>query len=256
MMIRLTIIIAIITLFKITINSQNIEYKHQFLILKKDSVKYRLLTPLNYSKNKKYPLLVFLHGAGERGVDNELQLKHGSTLFTRIEYLEKYPSFIVFPQCPNDEYWVTINEDINAKFKYVSKPKKNQQLRKVEQILKNIEKNYSIDKNRIYVGGLSMGGMGTFELVYRNPNKFAAAFSICGGAHPNIANKLNAINWFIYHGDSDQVVPIESSEVMVNALKQLNTTVSYTVYKGVNHNSWENVFKDSGFLESIYKQER
>ena len=219
-----------------------------------DTIKYRLLVPNDYDEHTKYPMLVFLHGAGERGNDNELQLIHGGTLFGSKKIRKKYKSFVVFPQCPKKKYWATIIDNEDGSFKYSPDPKRNIQLSRVEFLLKDLENIYNIDENRIYVGGLSMGGMGTYELVYRNPNKFAAAFAICGGANPKIARKISSPSWYIYHGTEDKVVPAEHSKRIVAALKEANANVNFTLYEGVYHNSWDMVFKEKNLLKSIYKQ--
>lgn len=244
----------IFLLLRLNVNSQEGIYIQKNSITNSDSLKYRLLIPDNYDENKKYPLLVFLHGAGERGSDNQLQLIHGSTLFSSKKTRKKFKSFVVFPQCPINKYWATIIENEDGNFTYSPDPKENLQLSKVEFILKDLEHIYNIDKNRIYIGGLSMGGMGTYELVYRNPNKFAAAFSICGGANPKIAEKISSPAWYIYHGTEDKVVPIEHSRKIVAALIEINANVEFTEYEGVNHNSWDMALKEKDFLKSIFKQ--
>ena len=99
-----------------------------------------------------------------------------------------------------------------------------------------------------------MGAMGTFELVYRNPRKFAAAFAICGGANPKIARKLRRPAWRIDHGDADEVVPFEHSEIMAGALLEKNSSVLFNRYSSVNHNSWDNVFVDPAFLPWLFSQ--
>ena len=219
------------------------------------SLPYRILLPKSFQKDKKYPLLVFLHGAGERGVDNELQLMHGSSLFLENSFREKHPAIIVFPQCPKGGYWATVlSREGPRKFIFSEKPKNNPQLDLVEGLLRALQKKYQIDKKRIYLGGLSMGAMGTFELVYRNPRKFAAAFAICGGANPKIARKLRRPAWRIDHGDADEVVPFEHSEIMANALLEKNSSVLFNRYSGVHHNSWDNVFVDPAFLPWLFSQ--
>ncbi len=218
---------------------------------------YRVLLPENYNANKKYPLLLFLHGAGERGNDNALQLTHGSEQFLTKTFREKQPAIIVFPQCPKEGYWATVlTRETPLKFAYPKKPKNNPVLGLVEGMLKRVLSTYKVDKNRLYVGGLSMGGMGTFELVYRNPRKFAAAFAICGGANPKIARKIRRPAWRIDHGEIDEVVPIALSEQMVEALKKKKNQVMFNRYPDVNHNSWDNVFADPGFLPWLFSQSK
>ena len=221
------------------------------------SLPYRILLPKGFEPTKKYPLLVFLHGAGERGSDNGLQLTHGSSLFLTPAFREKQPAIVVFPQCPKEEYWATIvSREGPNRFVYSEKPKDNPQLDLVEGMLRSLKKKYRIDKKRIYLGGLSMGAMGTFELVYRNPRKFAAAFAICGGANTKIARKLRRPVWRIDHGEADQVVPIVLSENMVSALEEKKAKVLFNRYPGVNHNSWDNVFADPSFLPWLFAQSK
>ena len=221
------------------------------------SLPYRVLLPKDFQASKKYPLLVFLHGAGERGEDNELQLTHGSSLFLNDVFREKHPAIVVFPQCPQEAYWATVlSREGPQRFAFSEKPKENPQLGLVEGMLRMLQKKYRINKKQLYVGGLSMGAMGTFELVYRNPRKFAAAFAICGGANPKIAKKLRRPVWRIDHGEADEVVPIQLSENMVTALKEKKANVQFYRYAGVNHNSWDNVFADPAFLPWLFSQSK
>ena len=232
------------------------EYKAAVFSQNGKTLPYRILLPEAYENNKSYPLVLFLHGSGERGNDNELQLFHGSKMFLDSTFREKNPAIVVFPQCPKDSYWATVEKNSSTKFSYFEKPKNNPTLSLVEGLLDQIILKYGVDEDRIYVGGLSMGGMGTFELVYRNPNKFAAAFAICGGAHPKIARKIKKPVWRIDHGDADTVVPIEFSKAMVNALIENNADVTYNWYSGVKHNSWDNVFADPNFLPWLFSQKK
>lgn len=251
------ILIAFSTLLCLMLYSQNNKFEYQTYQDNGITMPYRILFPKNYNENKKYPLLLFLHGAGERGNDNELQLTHGSSQFLNESFRQNYPCIIVFPQCPKDGYWAnakTVNEPV--KFSFNKKPKNNRMLDLVEGILKTIRQKYLIDKKRIYVGGLSMGGMGTYEMVYRNPRLFAAAFAICGGANPMIARKIRRPSWRIDHGDEDSVVPIKLSEQMVTSLENQKANVKYNIYKGVNHNSWDNVFADVSFLPWLFSQKK
>ena len=237
-------------------NCQNNNYEFFQYIVAKDTINYRLLSPYEYDPSKKYPLLLFLHGAGERGNDNQLQLLHGSSLFVQQEVRKKYQSFVVFPQCPKDQYWASVEQDPkNETFNYPDKHSDNLQLQNIERLINYLKRIYNIDKKRIYVGGLSMGGMGTFELVYRNPKTFAGAFSICGGAHPNIIKKIKKTPWFIYHGKLDEVVPFKDSKIIVDALKKSNAKVRFKYYEKEKHNCWDKAFSESNFLD-FYKIEK
>lgn len=221
---------------------------------------YRMLQPKNFDSNQKYPLLLFLHGAGERGNDNEKQLIHGGNLFLSAIQSDQYPSFMVFPQCPTEDYWgnadITRSEGkIDIKFKNGGEPTPS--LEAVLALLDSMVQLPFIDKDRIYVGGLSMGGMGTFELCYRRPDLFAAAFPICGGGHPESV-KLYASKFpiWIFHGEDDNVVSAEFSKTMVDVLKAEGANPRFSLYPGVNHNSWDNAFAEPDFLEWIFSQKK
>lgn len=221
---------------------------------------FRMLQPKNFDSDQKYPLLLFLHGAGERGNDNERQLVHGGDLFLNAIQSDKYPSFMVFPQCPPDDYWG--NADIKRSdgkidivFKNGEEPTPS--LDAVLALLDSMVQLPFIDKYRIYVGGLSMGGMGTFELCYRRPDLFAAAFPICGGGPPeSVKLYANKFPLWIFHGEDDSVVSAEFSKTMVNALKAEGADPRFSFYPGVNHNSWDNAFAEPDFLEWIFSQKK
>ena len=124
----------------------------------------------------------------------------------------------------------------------------------LQQLLKSVIKKYPVNKKQIYVGGLSMGGMGTFEIVRRNPKLFAAAFPICGGAEPSTTSKLKKVKWWVFHGAVDKVVPPELSVKMVDALTAVNAEVKFSLYPGVNHNSWDNAFAEPTFLSWLFSK--
>ena len=236
---------------------QNYTYKYATHEQDGKVLPYRILLPEDYDVLKEYSLLLFLHGSGERGEDNELQLVHGGKLFLEADFRKKYPAIIVFPQCPTDEYWGTVSDrEGPSKFSFSKNPKNNPTLDMVEGMLENILLNYGVDEKRIYIGGLSMGGMGTFEMVYRNPRTFAAAFAICGGANPEIARRIRKPVWRIDHGEADEVVPVQFSIQMGNALKEKKASVWLNLHPNVNHNSWENVFADPTFLPWLFSQSK
>ena len=251
-----TLLLLTICIFKgfFSLNAQ--EYKYAAFKKEGKTLPYRILLPEDYDVEKKYPLVLFLHGSGERGNDNELQLVHGSSLFLDKGFRKQNPAIVVFPQCGADDFWSTLDRDNPSGFGFVEKPKNNETLELVEGMLDELILNHGVDKKRIYVGGLSMGGMGTYELVYRNPRKFAAAFAICGGANPKIARKLRRPAWRIDHGEADEVVPVELSKKMVSAILKKRGSVTYNWYPGVNHNSWDNVFADSEFLPWLFAQKK
>lgn len=221
---------------------------------------YRILYPEGYDKSKKYPLILLLHGGGERGNDNEKQLAHGAKLFLNKNMRIKYPAIVVAPQCPADKYWATSTIDRNTipfkiDFDYAKEP--NWNLRAANELIKKIAREESVDVNRIYITGLSMGGMGTFESVYRYPDLYAAALPICGGGDLKLYDsRVNKTPYWIFHGDADAVVNVELSRTMYAKLKTLKANVKYTEYPNINHNSWENAFSDPEFLNWMMKQRK
>ncbi len=225
-----------------------------------DSIPYRVLLPENYDASKKYPLIYFLHGAGERGNDNEKQLIHGARLFLKAEVRKNFPAIVVFPQCPEESFWsnVNITRDSSDKrvFIFQESGDATKAMILAQALLKDLMQKYPIEKKQVYVGGLSMGGMGTFEIVRRNPKIFAAAFPICGGAAPGAADKMKKINWWVFHGAKDDVVPQSCSDVIVEALKKVNAPVKYTVYPDANHNSWDAAFAEPELLNWLFSNKK
>ncbi|TAI46692.1 phospholipase [Flagellimonas allohymeniacidonis] len=224
-----------------------------------DTLPYRLLLPANFDANRKYPLILVLHGSGERGNDNEAQLVHGSSLFLKKEIREDYPALVVFPQCAAGSSWskVDVEGDMpNREFIFYEDAEPTKDMFLLEGLIKELKKNFRIKRDQMYVGGLSMGGMGTFELVRRNPKMFAAAFPICGGANPAISKRLRKLDWWVFHGDADQVVPEKCSADMVKTMKAEGISVKYSVYEGVTHNSWDNAFAEPNLIPWLYSKSR
>lgn len=220
-----------------------------------DTLQYRMLLPENFDEKKQYPVLFFLHGAGERGTNNEAQLIHGSKLFLNPENRKNFPAIIIFPQCPQDDYWANVIIGDGKKLERFSfqkggKPRKSMEL--LIALVAKIKSEKFSDKDRFYVGGLSMGAMGTYEILRRKPNVFASAFAICGGDHVENVKKYKHVPLWIFHGAKDSVVPIQKSEIVVNELKRLNSDVKFRVYPDANHNSWDPAFAEPDFLSWIF----
>lgn len=221
---------------------------------------YRILFPENYDKTKKYPLILLLHGGGERGTDNEKQLVHGARLFLRKDIRQKFPAIVVVPQCPGDAYWASakIDRTVNP-FKIDLDYSGDAQwpLAAANELVAKLADEESVDKSRIYITGLSMGGMGTFESVYRYPDRYAAALPICGGGDTDAYDKrIRRTPFWIFHGSDDSVVDVQLSRDMVKKIKSAGAKVKYTEYPGVNHNSWDNAFAEPSFLEWMFAQKR
>lgn len=222
---------------------------------------YRILYPKNYDQTKKYPLVLVLHGAGERGDDNEKQLVHGSKLFLDSLNRLNYPAIVIFPQCASESYWANVDVDRTKNpytlvFDY-TRPIMPPLQAAIELVQKTIAEG-SVDSKRVYITGLSMGGMGTFEAVYRFPKLFAAAAPICGGADLKAYDKRVAKTpFYIFHGADDAVVGVENSREAVAKLKSLKTKhVTYMEYPGVNHNSWDNAFAEPDYLSWMFSKRK
>jgi len=217
-----------------------------------DSLQYRIQYPFNYDAGKQYPLVLFLHGAGERGSDNESQLVQGSKVFADTGNRNAFPAIVIFPQCPKDSYWANVDVDrstypIGITFHPDQKPTPHLQM--AADLVNSFIEDGKADPSRVYIAGLSMGGMGTYEMVQRNPETFAAAIAICGaGSTSEVQNyALNTPFWVI-HGAEDNVVnPIHSLE-MAQAMLEAGAKPRVTVYEDANHNSWDPAFAEHDFL--------
>jgi predicted peptidase len=227
--------------------------KHRF---EKDgqTLPYRLLKPAKSEDGKKYPLVVFLHGAGERGDNNEAQLIYGSSLFLKPKVREAYPAFVLFPQCPNNKRWVDVDWGQKTPHKQPTEPSLPMSLTKalVDQLLKE----QPMDAKRIYVMGLSMGGFGAWDWAARYPESTAAIAPICGGADDSTAEKLKSIPVWAFHGWDDNVVWPQRSRSMVESIKKAGGSVRYSEYEKVGHGSWSRAFEEPELLPWMFAQNK
>lgn len=187
----------------------------------------------------KTPVLLFLHGAGERGIDNDSQLRHGAAEI--INWCEKKSQkvLLLFPQCPENKQWV----DTPWNELRHTLPPESGSMRLVRMMLDFEISCTDADLHRIYVVGISMGGYGTWDILSRDPDKFAGAFPVCGGADVGMAEKLKDIPILTYHGDNDFTVPVSRSRDIVNAVRNAGgKKISYIELSGCGHNSWEPAF--------------
>jgi predicted peptidase len=214
---------------------------------------YRLLKPDDYDPKKKYPLVVFLHGAGERGTDNAKQLIHGVPEFAKPDVRKAHPCFLIAPQCPDKARWVEVDwgADSHTMPKEPSEP-----MRLLLELIPALQKEYSIDDKRLYVTGLSMGGFGTWDLIARKSDWFAAAAPICGGADEATAEKLVKTPVWAFHGDKDPAVKPSRSRNMIEALKKAGGKPKYTEYKDVGHNSWGPAYTDPELMKWLFEQKK
>lgn len=236
---------------------QNDLFQKKEFIYKGDTLKYRVLFPENYDTNRDYPLVVFLHGSGERGSDNEMQLTHGASLFTGEQNRKDFPSIVIFPQCPQEDSWVEREKIDFEKIEFPKKPTMTKSLFLVKKLLDSYKKTEAVDKHKIYVMGLSMGGMGTFDLICRYPKYFAAAIPICGGVNTTRLKKVKNMPIRIFHGGADEVVSREFSRNAYIELKaQGSVRAEYIEFPGVGHDSWTKAFAYPDYLGWMYYQSR
>lgn len=226
----------------------------------KDSIYYRILFPENFDPKQKYPVLFFLHGSGERGSDNAKQLLNGGKLFLKPENRKQFPAIIIFPQCPENDFWanIKITTDSAGKrnFDLQTGGKPTKIMKALLGMIENtLEKPY-INKKQVYVGGLSMGGMGTFELLRRKPKTFAAAFTICGADNLANADKYKKVPLWIFQGGKDDVVNPSYSTATANQLKIIGKEVKFTLYPDANHNSWDPAFAEPKLLPWLFSHQK
>jgi len=227
-----------------------------------DTLQYRMLEPLHYDSYKKYPVIIFLHGSGERGRDNAAQLLHGGALFLKDSIRQAFPAIVIFPQCPPDMTWAPfrLKRDTSGKVTGAEFPTDVPQPKPgalVKALLDSLLASGKVDPKRVYIGGLSLGGMGTFDMIARYPDVFAAAFPICGAGNVSTAaNYAKKIPVWIFHGGADPVVPVQFSRDFYAELQRLHGEVKYTEYPGVGHNSWDNAFAEPGLVPWLFKHHK
>lgn len=205
------------------------EQKLNTEITKAVEIDYLLSLPKGYGEtDRKWPVMLFLHGAGERGENLDLVKKHGPPKL--IEQGKQFPFIVVSPQCPSGQWWTEKSDTLMA-------------------LLDQIESKYAVDPDRIYVTGLSMGGFGTWTLATRHPERFAAIAPICGGGDWYLADRLKDVPVWAFHGAKDSVVPLALSETMVQAIERTGGSARLTVYPEANHDSWTATYDNPELYE-------
>ena len=216
-------------------------------------VLYRFTAPEKAEVGKQYPLVLFLHGAGERGSDNKVQLKHGVNDILKGAAALGESVFLIAPQCPANKWWTTAAPDRRVRKEAGGKESLT------EAVLALIEKTaekHPIDPKRIYITGLSMGGFGTWDMLARSPQTWAAAIPICGGGDPLSVRRFKHIPIWIFHGDADDVVPAKNSELMAAALEDAHGKAELTMYPGVGHDSWTQTYKNLEVIKWLFAQKK
>jgi predicted peptidase len=220
-----------------------------------EEFKYRLLKPAKVEPGQKYSLVVFLHGAGERGDDNRAQLQYFPEMMAQSENREKYPCFVLAPQCREDKSWAGFGRRNRDAREVSGEP--GDQMKVVMQILEKTIKENPVDTKRLYLTGLSMGGFGCWDWATREPDRFAAIVPICGGGDESKADRLVKTPIWAVHGDKDDAVRVEQSRQMIDAIKKAGAEPKYTELAGVGHNSWTPAYEDpKGVVPWMFEQRK
>lgn len=214
---------------------------------------YRIYSPVDTAAKKKYPLVLFLHGAGERGDDNEKQLVHGAKDIWMYSKSVNDPVIIIAPQCPNGKQWVDVPWGSDS---HVMPPEPSVPMKLTVELLNEAIKTMPVDQKRIYVTGLSMGGYGTWDIIQRYPKMFAAAMPVCGGGDAAQAATISRIPIWVFHGGNDNVVKTSRSRDMVEALKAAGGKPLYREYPNVGHNAWSATYSDKEVLAWFFGQKK
>ena len=196
-------------------------------------MKYNVIFPQNYNKGqqKDWPLILFLHGASERGNNITILKKHGPP---KVAKKMKLPFVILAPQCDHEEYWET---------------------KKVIKLLDLAIEQHSVNPKKVYLTGLSMGGFGTWQVASHYSERFAAIAPVCGGGTKQIANNLVNMPIWIFHGEKDDIIPVTKSIEMAEALERAGNKVKLTIYPNVGHDSWTQTYHNPELYDWFQKFE-
>ena len=221
---------------------------------KGDTLNYRLLFP-DADTFRKYPLVIFLHGAGERGNDNEAQLKWGVTNFATDQNMTLHPALVIAPQCPANLNWSNFSQDRNTtEIRLQATPTRPMEL--LIGLIHQLIKTMPVDTNRIYITGLSMGGNGTYEAIERYPHLFAAAVPVCGRGDASKAASIAHLPIWIFHGAEDSGVSPTYSLDMLQALTKAGAHPGFTQYPETGHFSWLGAYSDPLMIEWLFRQRK
>jgi len=220
--------------------------------------RYRLLRPATSAGDgrdgRRYPLVLFLHGAGERGDDNVKQLKYLPTWLAEPALRQRHPCFVLVPQCRMDERWVDVSwADVKSSPQPAAA---TVDLTAATKALDETLLREAVDPARVYLTGLSMGGYGTWDLAARQPERFAAILPICGGGDDDVAARIASLPIWCFHGDADTAVPVERSRSMIAAVKAAGGRPIYSELPGVGHDSWTPAYRDGFVLDWLFSQRK
>ena len=214
--------------------------------------KYLFHKPENYSENEKYPVVLFLHGAGERGDDNLLQLRIGIGTALEDEHSPLHNAFIIAPQVPRDKLWVDTPWDVGNYL--VDEREETPYLAGAIQIVRDTLKNYNTDEKNVFVMGISMGGYGSWDALARHPELFVGGFICCGGADLTKADIFKEKTIYTYHGTADDIVPCFGTQNVVKAIKDAGgEKITYREYEGMNHWTWDRAYSEYEDIKALFK---
>lgn len=200
-----------------------------------EEISYLLFIPDNINERKRWPLMLFLHGAGERGDSLDLVTVHGPPKMARQGDFEEF--ILLAPQCPTGDYWST-----------------PQQVDRLVALIHYAKESLPVDPSRVYVSGLSMGGYGTWSLLATIPDEIAAAAPICGGGEVDTASRFYDKPIWAFHGDTDSVVPVNLTTDMVAEIEKLGGQPKMTIYEGVGHDSWTEAYNTEELFSWMLSQ--
>ena len=215
---------------------------------------YRMSAPQFPSPGKLYPLIIFLHGSGECGTDNKKQIKFGLPYLMKSLIMLNQQVVILAPQCQRGNGWV---QKLAMQAEYSAAKRPTASMEVMMDLCHYVIRSLPVDKNRIYITGLSLGGFGTWDAIQRYPDFFAAAVPVCGGGDLKKVKKLKRLPIWIFHGDKDKNVSVECSRRMVETMRKAGCRKAhYTEYPGVGHNCWNKVYGDQEMITWLLSQRR
>ncbi|MFA4851290.1 MAG: prolyl oligopeptidase family serine peptidase [Bacteroidales bacterium] len=233
--------------------SESVFEKKNFCNRPGDTLYYRLMRPIYNDTTKKYPIVLFLHGAGEKGKDNNSQLVNGALNFASPLNRKIFPCYMIVPQCATGYSWVETDWNLPS---HIQPEKPSVYLERTMRLLDSLTKKLNIDTNRIYITGLSMGGFGTWDAISRWPWKFAAAVPVCGGGDTAKASLIKDIPIWAFHGDNDKVVMTSRSRDMIAVIKKSGGNPNYTEYPNIGHNVWNKAYTDTEMYLWLFSQSK
>ncbi len=221
---------------------------------------YRIYVPSSYDPENDYPVVLFLHGAGERGSDNARQLLNMLPFLFSLKDNPYHEAIVIAPQCPGGQQWVDTPWG-NGNYS-TETVKESNELKAVVELINKVGEDFSTDKSRYYAMGISMGGFGTWDIIMRHTEMFAGAMPLCGGADPQMASKLVGFPIWTFHDMGDTTVPAKGTKEMADAIKQackdagVSESITYTQLSGYGHIIWNQVGKTSAYSKWLFEQKR